>query len=478
MSTNDEFTPLPDTHVYELIGNEQITRFLETHSRVLAPAFVPPAPNWRRFKPVFENLAEILARAGSEVKCARLDGSKPENLELIRKVQIPRIPTLILFEGPEKCTKYRGILREQEILEFLKRQELPVVSKVDSTSLLSLRGEHSVVIVAALGPDHSQELAEFGEIAAEFRDDYVFATTSDTRIDGETVQTPNIVVLKTAIEQRTVLDNWPDAASLRAFIQTAGEPLVPEIRPELWKRYVAGPVPTLGYIFVSSASDEPNARESILPVARKHASKIRFGTVVGPIFELLVEEMNLPEDQKWPCFVLHSTAENLKYPLIPSEPWGDGIGIHEIAAFVDKFLAGELEPSLKSAPAPVQDGPLIQVVGSTFRPIVLDNDRDVLVDYYSEDCGGCHVLLPHLQRLAEANAADERGSKLVTIAMMNLDDNDSLDSDLRGFPTVKLYPAGKKNKPVFFPSGNIQHRAENWAEFIKKEGTHGVELKL
>jgi len=62
-------------------------------------------------------------------------------------------------------------------------------------------------------------------------------------------------------------------------------------------------------------------------------------------------------------------------------------------------------------------------------------------------------------------------SDKVVIAKCDATANDIAD-DIRGFPTIKLYPAGKKDSPVEY-SGD--RSIESLIEFIKEKGTHGIE---
>lgn len=52
--------------------------------------------------------------------------------------------------------------------------------------------------------------------------------------------------------------------------------------------------------------------------------------------------------------------------------------------------------------------------------------------------------------------------------------NDVAD-DIKGFPTIILYPAGKKDSPVDY-SGD--RSIESLVEFIKEKGTHGIEVAV
>ncbi|KAK0611441.1 thioredoxin-like protein [Immersiella caudata] len=182
--------------------------------------------------------------------------------------------------------------------------------------------------------------------------------------------------------------------------------------------------------------------------------------------------MLVPKDQ-YPFFVLHDTATNLKYHLTSGS-----ISPKDIAPFIEDYFAGKLEPVMKSQPVPdQQEGPLVEVVGLTYKDIVLDDERDVFVEYYDPDCAPCLAIVPQLEKFAEAVAADERGKKLVTVAKMDLDANDALDSDIRGFPTIKLYPAGRKGQPVWY-NGEQGHSLQKWAKFLKENGKYGVDVAV
>ena len=62
-------------------------------------------------------------------------------------------------------------------------------------------------------------------------------------------------------------------------------------------------------------------------------------------------------------------------------------------------------------------------------------------------------------------------SSQVTIAKVDATANDVPD-DISGFPTIKLYAAGKKNEPIAYQGSRT---IEDLAEFIKENGSHGVD---
>jgi protein disulfide-isomerase A1 len=77
-----------------------------------------------------------------------------------------------------------------------------------------------------------------------------------------------------------------------------------------------------------------------------------------------------------PSIVLVSVA-NETYHVMSSET---AVTLESITAFVDEFLEGTLEPTLRSADAPLhEEGPVRTLVARDFRRRVYDSPKDVLV---------------------------------------------------------------------------------------------------
>jgi protein disulfide-isomerase A1 len=140
---------------------------------------------------------------------------------------------------------------------------------------------------------------------------------------------------------------------------------------------------------------------------------------------------------------------------------------------VGNFLNGALKPTIKSQPIPgVQTSPVVEVVGLSYQDVVLDPNKDVLVEFYTQWCAPCKAILPAYEHLASLYASDDQGRNLVTIAKLDYEANDVPDRDIRGFPSFKLYPAGSKTTPFVTDERDVA----SWARFIAEKGTHQVDL--
>jgi len=109
---------------------------------------------------------------------------------------------------------------------------------------------------------------------------------------------------------------------------------------------------------------------------------------------------------------------------------------------------------------------VLTLTPSNFDKIVLDETKDVLVEFYAPWCGHCKTLAPIYEKVAKAFSTE----KNCVVAKVNADENKELGSKygVTGFPTLKFF--SKSNK-----KGEDGQRFEDVKRFIdylnKKCGT-------
>ena len=112
---------------------------------------------------------------------------------------------------------------------------------------------------------------------------------------------------------------------------------------------------------------------------------MNFATLDAKAFGQHGANLNL-EVGKWPAFAIQDPQANKKYPYSQDKE----ITEKDIGAFVDEFVAGNIEPSIKSEPVPeMQEGPVTVVVANNYEEIVNNTDKDVLLEFYAPWCGHC-----------------------------------------------------------------------------------------
>jgi len=125
--------------------------------------------------------------------------------------------------------------------------------------------------------------------------------------------------------------------------------------------------------------------EELKPLAQKHKGAISFATIDAKSFGAHAGNLNLEVD-KWPAFAIQETVKNQKFPFDQDKK----ITHDDISEFVQNFVDGKVDPSIKSEPIPEkQEGPVQVVVANNYKDIVMDNDHDVLLEFYAPWCGHC-----------------------------------------------------------------------------------------
>ena len=99
-------------------------------------------------------------------------------------------------------------------------------------------------------------------------------------------------------------------------------------------------------------------------------------------------------------------------------------------------------PHLESEEIPetaTVDG-LTTVVGKSWQDIVMDDSKDVFVEIYAPWCGHCKKLEPIWKEVARIT----EGVEDLIIAKMDGTANEAEGLNIKGFPTLLMYPKGNK----------------------------------
>ena len=104
-----------------------------------------------------------------------------------------------------------------------------------------------------------------------------------------------------------------------------------------------------------------------------------------------------------------------------------------------EFVNTEGGTNVKLATVPSS---VVVLTPETFDSIVLDETKDVLVEFYAPWCGHCKHLAPIYEKLASVFKLDEG----VVIANVDADKHKDLGEKygVTGFPTLKFFPKGNK----------------------------------
>ncbi|PFH62554.1 hypothetical protein XA68_13136 [Ophiocordyceps unilateralis] len=433
---------------------------------VLAKFYAPWCGHCKALAPEFEVAATSLKE--KQIKLVKIDCT--EEADLCQEHGVEGYPTLKIFQGIENVSPYNGQRKADSIHSHMVKRSMPAVSILAKDTLEDFKTADKVVVIAYIAADDKASNETFTTLANNLRDEYMFGGVNDDALaEAEGVKFPSVVLYKSFDEGKNNFEGKFEAEALEKFIKTSATPLVGEVGPETYAGYMSAGIP-LGYIFAETPEERESLAKALKPVAEKHKGKVNFATIDAKQFGAHAGNLNLKTD-KFPCFAIQDTGNNKKYPFDQEKE----VNHDNIAKFVGDYVAGKVEASIKSEPIPEkQEGAVTVVVAKNYEQIIMDDTKDVLLEFYAPWCGHCKALAPKYEQLAAQYAESEYKDKIV-IAKVDATANDVPD-DVAGFPTIKLFPAGAKDAPITYSGSRT---VEDLVTFIKENGKYkaGISIK-
>lgn len=408
------------------------------------------------------------ALEGSPVKLAKVDATA--NTGLAKKFDIKGFPTLKFFKNG-KPSEYNGGRTEGDIVTWLNKKTGPVAVTLNSEEeLLKFQESHDVFVLGVFESADSASAKTF-LAAANADETSIYAVATDLSIKTKLgVSVDTIVVLKSFDDLRAdlVFASSTTSDEIVEFASANSTPLIQEFSQETAKKIFGSKIQRHVLFFTNKDAAH---HEGTVAAYREVASQFKG--------KLLFINVPTTEDKVMGFFDL--TADKAPATILADLGAPSGLkkfpftGEHtseSISAFVTEFLDGKLKPFLKSEEATPADttGDVVVLRGSTFADIVLNNNKDVLVEFYAPWCGHCKKLSP---------IWDELGSKLsaqrdqVVVAKIDATANeiDVPGVAVRGFPTIYFFKGDDKANPVKYEGGRT---LDDFLQYLESNAHHSV----
>ena len=266
------------------------------------------------------------------------------------------------------------------------RQSLPAISELTKDKIADFVAGNKVVVIGFFAAKESDSSKNFASVANKLRDDFVFGTTIDAAAAKEQgVNPPAFIVFKKFDEGKNIFTGKFEVDEIVNFVKINSIPLVDDIGPDNYQKYIDSGLP-MAYVFYSSEEEKTKIAPEVEPVAKHFKGKISFVYIDAIKYGGHASNLNLKDS--WPAFGIHQTKDNIKFPYPQDE--SAKIDSASLTEFCDKFIDGQLKPSVKSQPEPESnDGSVKIIVGTNYHKIVNDPSKDVLIELYATWCGHC-----------------------------------------------------------------------------------------
>lgn len=450
-----------------LIKGADFEKFITTPADgkpVLVKFYAPWCGHCKALAPEYEAAATLLKSQNIRLAEINCDDDK----EFCRGHGVTGYPTLKVYhdnklENPEDYTASREAAKMAAYLSNIGKP--PTVVTADN--IAELKEKTSFILFHEEGDTGAVEALE-ALIKNYLSEDYQFGHSTDRELaKAEGADFPGVLAFKQYDEPKGLYAGELKADQIAMFIESFTIHYVGDINRNTYSKYASTGRP-LGYIFVETEDQAKEFSTALVDVAKKHRQVLSVGTIDANKLGEHAPAVNL--EKKWPAFSIEDFKTHKKYVFDQEKE----LTPKALIQFIEDYAAGKVEPKIKSEPIPdqaTQDAsPALIVVNRSFEDLVINNDKDVLVEYYAPWCGHCKALAPKYDELATKYKEHANGEQ-VAIAKIDATVND-VDYPIRAFPTIILYPAGNKDKPVAYEGSR---EIEDLAAFIASKGTHGVD---
>uniref|UniRef100_A0A383WK23 Protein disulfide-isomerase n=1 Tax=Tetradesmus obliquus TaxID=3088 RepID=A0A383WK23_TETOB len=456
----------------------------------LVEFYAPWCGHCQKLKPEYAKAATELKKYDDKIVIGKVDATVESDLG--QKFGVQGYPTLKWFVDGELVSDYGGPRDASGISRWVQKKTGPAAATLADKDALEAAEKGAEVLVLGYFKDFKGAEHEAFIKVAQANEDATFVQTSDKAVakaagldkaGSVTVITnfPNeerqTVALKGKIT-KDGLDEERQTVALKGKITKDGlgdliksEKLPPTIEfndQNSQKIFSSGIEKQL--LLIANEKDlkaDAELFKSYRKVALEHKGKLVMVTVNmdGTAKDPVVNFFGVKAEDA-PVVVGFEMAKNKKYKLK-----GD-LSEKALGEFAASVLDGTAEAEYKSAPIPDEptDGGVSIIVGKNFDSIVKDEEKDVLLEVYAPWCGHCKALEPVYKKLAKRFAKVDT----VVIAKMDGTENEHPDVEVKGFPTIIFYPAGKDAKPITFDGGDRSLKA--LTKFIKKNAVSKFEL--
>ncbi|KAG8901588.1 protein disulfide-isomerase precursor, partial [Tulasnella sp. 403] len=421
-----------------VLSSDNFDSVVSKEDLMLVEFYAPWCGHCKALAPAYEEAATSLKE--KKIPLAKVDCV--DQADLCGQYGVQGYPTLKVFRKGDP-TEYSGPRKADGIVTYMVKQSLPAVSQLTAAAHEEFKNAEKVVVVAYLASSTEAPAPAFSAAAEKHRDDYLFGlTTDEAAIKAAGVTPPAIVVYQQFDDGRVdfpsqgIQDTSLDV--LEKFLADNSVPLLDEITGDNYPIYAANGHP-IAYLFISPDDEKKQTYiDAIKPVAKKNKGALNFVWIDAVRYLDHAKSLTLKGD-KFPAFVIQ-TSEGHKYPISDADPT-----YAVVDDFVTRYVAGKVEPTLRSEPIPEKnDDPVVVVVNKQYEQIVLDDSRDVFIEFYAPWCGHCKRLAPIWDEVGEDFIQQH---EKITIAKMDYTQNDlPIDApfEIKGFPTLKFKPAGSK----------------------------------
>jgi len=443
-----------------VLTKDNFQHAIKIHEHILVEFYAPWCGHCKALAPEYEKAATELETQKSAIKLGKVDATVESSLA--EEFSVRGYPTLKFFRSGSPID-YNGGRVSDEIVNWVNKKTGPPAVELETVEAAeAFIKDNNVAVVGFFKDRESAEAKTFLSIANSV-DEYPFGITSNEDVYAKyEAKCGSIVLFKQFDEGKAVYDGESNEADIKKFLQTQSIPLIVEFNHESAQKIFGGDIKSHLLLFLSKeAGHIEKYVDPIKDIAKQFREQVLFVTINADEedHQRILEFFGMKKEEVPSLRLIRLEEDMAKY-----KPTTTDLSVDSIKDFVQSYLDGKLKQHLLSQDLPEDwdKTPVKTLVSSNFDEVVLDKEKDVLVEFYAPWCGHCKQLAPIYDQLGEKFAE----SPTVVVAKIDATANELEHTKITSFPTLKLYKRGD-NEAVDY---NGERTLEGLSKFIESGG--------
>ena len=411
----------------------------------LVEFYAPWCGHCQQLKPEFERAAKELKAMNPAIPLIKVDATESEKLGT--EFQLQGYPTLKWYSDGE-YQEYQGPRKANGIVKWIKKKTGAATTAIANAEELEAIKTTKKLLLVFFGDLTSSAFQIFNRVARNMEGGVIFVHSTDSALSSQ--HNNGVVLWNTLTKQEHAAEMPFTYESLKAWIQSNLFENVMTLQSTASVNRIFTDQQKACVIFLKDRKTHNDLVGVFEKVAETLKGKMIFAKtfssskVGNSIIDYIGAKRNaLPEIR-----ILVPVNED----VASYQYTGDLSDASAITAFFESYMRGEVKRFYRTQEVPAtNDEPVKVVVGKTWDSLVMNEDKDVMVEYYAPWCSYCKKLAPKYQKLAKSL---EHVQDRLTISMMDGTENDVPALTPEKYPTIYFFKKGDKSNPVEYKGGN------------------------
>ncbi|CAD8179388.1 unnamed protein product [Paramecium pentaurelia] len=437
---------------------------IDTFKFILVEFYAPWCGHCKKLAPEYSAAAAELKKQGGDnyVPLAKVDATAESSVA--EKFSIQGYPTLKFFINGQPID-YEGGRTQADIVAWINKKSGPPSNELNSVQDLEkfLERVSSSPIIVFFGSQEDDNDFQTFKAVAQQNDKVTFAHIFNAEASEKYSVQGKIVLFKSFDEKRNDFDGSITNASLEQFINAHGNPVLLPFNDKAIN-IIFQQRNNAVLLFTDDSDAGVAAYEVFASVAGAFKDRIKFSFSKpndgSGLFHRLAEYVGASTVNVPNIMIYDQQGGNAKYRFEES------ITVDSLRNFLTNFFDNKLDRYMKSEEIPSSnDEPVKIIVGKNFKDLVINNDKDVLVEFYAPWCGHCKQLAPVYEALAKKLQVNPN----IIIAKCDATANEVEGVSIESFPTLKFWKNGQKDQVISYSGGRDE---AGFISFLKENTSH------